>query len=108
VRIPSGRVEMVEGAAGTVKVTVDTKDPDFVVEQRGDLIVISSSPEARAWKDRSAHVVIEAPANSCAEITTASANITIRVPVHKASIKTASGNVTLDNADSVVIKTASG
>lgn len=109
VRIPAGRVEIVEGDSATVKVSVETKDPDFVVEQRGNLIIASSSSSRdTGWASKTAHVVIEAPARSSAEISTASANITVRAPVHKLTIKTASGNVTLGTADSVVIKTASG
>lgn len=108
IRIPAGRVEIVEGRPGKVKVSVDTKDSDFIVEQRGDLILASTSPASGGWVSRSARVVVEAPANSCAEISTASANISVRTPLHKASIKTASGNITLDTVESAVIKTASG
>ena len=108
VRIPSGRVEIVQGEPGTVKVSVDTNDPDFTVEQHGDLIVASSAREGGGWNPKSAHVTIEAPAHSCAELSTASANISVRVPLRKAVIKTASGNVTLESVESAVIKTASG
>lgn len=108
VRVPAGRVEIVEGPQGEVSVSVDSKDPDFTVEQRGDLISVISPRSAKGWTVRSEHVLIHAPQGSSVDIVTASANVSIRVALRKASVKTASGDVNIDAAESAVVKTASG
>ena len=108
VRIQSGRVEIVRGESGKVKVTVDADDRDFVVEQRGDLIVVSSE-KSTSWLSRgSAFVVIEAPDRSDAVVTTASARVESQIPLGHVEIKTASGEVDIASADAADLKTASG
>lgn len=108
VRIQSGRVEIVRGERGKVKVTVDTSDRDFVVEQRGDLIVVSSDKDT-SWLSRgSAFVVIEAPEGSDALVATASAKVESQIPLGHLEVKTASGDVDIASADAADLKTASG
>lgn len=108
VRIQSGRVELVRGETGVVRVSVDTSDDGFVVEQRGDLIVVSSDRNA-SWLSRgSAFVVIEAPDGSDAVVATASARVESRIPLGHVEVKTASGDVELVSAVSADLKTASG
>ena len=108
VRIQSGRVEVSEGSAGTVLVEVDTSDPGFTVEKRGDLILVSSDKNSNWLSRNSAYVRIETPKGTDATISTASADIECHAPLGKVIVKTASGEVEVDRAEDVTIKTASG
>ncbi len=108
VRIESGKVELHQGEHFKVDVTVDTSSPGFIVEQRGNSILVSSD-KTTSWLSRgSAHIVIETPEGSDLSIGVASAEIRVNVPVGKAEIKTASGDIELGRAESLAIKTASG
>lgn len=108
VRIQSGRVELVEGQPGQVVVRVETKDPNFNIQQRGDLIEISSDRDARWMFASAAKVVVEVPPRANATVRTASADIDLQAPMRKVEAKTASGDVTIREAEMVVVKTASG
>lgn len=108
VRIQSGRVEVKGGPKGTVTVEVDTSDPGFVVEQRGDLIFVSSGRNTPWLSRNSAFVAITTPEGTDAVIGTASADIGCHAHLGKVSAKTASGEIEIDHAQDVVIKTASG
>ena len=108
VHIQSGRVEVKTGEDGTIRVEVDTDDPAFVVEQRGDLIYISSDKN-KSWSARGhAFVVIEVPEGTDATIGTASAKIECSGPLGRVEAKTASGEIEIAHAESAMIKTASG
>lgn len=108
VRVESGRVEFRRGQPGKVDVTVDTKNPDFIVEQRGNSILVSSD-KTTPWLSRgSAYVVIEAPEGSDLIVGVASAQIQAAMPLGKVDLKTASGDIELESAESLSIKTASG
>ncbi len=108
VRIQSGRVEVHSGDPGVVLVEVDTSDPGFVVDQRGDLIYISSDKNSSWLSRNSAFVRIEVPDKADAVIGTASAKIECTAPLGRIDAKTASGEIEIDTAGSIVIKTASG
>lgn len=108
VRIESGKIEIHRGKAHEVDVTVDTSSPGFIVEQRGNSILVSSD-KTTPWLSRgSAHIVIEAPEGSDLRVAVASAEIRADVPLGKAEMKTASGDIELDSVDTLAIKTASG
>lgn len=108
VRIESGRVEVRRGDPGRVSVTVDTRSPDFVVEQQGNSILVSSD-RSTSWLFRgSASVVIEAPEGSDLQTKVASAPVLANMRLGKVDIKTASGNIELGSAETLAIKTASG
>lgn len=108
VRIESGRVEIEEGAPGSVEVSVDTHDPGFIVEQRGTSILVSSD-KTQPWLSRgSSFVSIKTPVGSDVEIAVASAEVDCRLHLGKVAIKTASGDITLDRATTASVKTASG
>lgn len=108
IRLESGRVEVKEGPRGKVDVQVDTKSPDFIVEQRGNAILVSSDNNS-SWLSRgSAYVVVEAPPGSDLRVTVASAPVEADLPLGKVEIKTASGDVDLDGAETLVVRTASG
>lgn len=108
VHIQSGRVEVKTGEDGTIRIKVDTDDPAFAVEQRGDLIYISSDKN-KSWSARgSAYVVVEVPEGTDAAVGTASAKIECSGVLGRLEAKTASGDIDIEFAESVIIKTASG
>ncbi|HEX6302061.1 MAG TPA: DUF4097 family beta strand repeat-containing protein [Acidimicrobiia bacterium] len=108
VRIESGRVEVHRGESGSVTVTVDTKTPDFIVEQRGNSILVSSE-QTMSWLSRSsAYVVIQTPEGSDLRVSVASADIRADVALEKANLKTASGDIELESAETLEVKSASG
>jgi DUF4097 and DUF4098 domain-containing protein YvlB len=108
VRIESGRIEVHRSDPGVVNVNVDTKTPGFIVEQRGNSILVSSD-KTSSWLSRgSAYVVVEAPEGSDLQVGVASAPIRVDVRLGKVDIKSASGDIELASADAITIKTASG
>lgn len=108
VRIESGRVEVRAGPAGKVDVTVDTRAPDFIVEQRGNSILVSSD-KTQSWLSRSsAYVVVTAPEGSDLLSSVASASIQADLALGKVDLKTASGDIELVSAEMLGVKTASG
>lgn len=108
VRVESGRVEVSEGTSGTVDVRVDTKAPGFIVEQRGNSILVSSDKNS-SWVSRgSAYVAIVAPAGTDLRVAVASAPIYADLALGKVDIKTASGDIELGSAETLTAKTASG
>jgi DUF4097 and DUF4098 domain-containing protein YvlB len=108
VRIESGRVEVHRGEPGSVNVSVDTKTPDFIVEQRGNSILVSSE-QTMSWLSRSsAYVVLETPEGSDLRVSVASADIRVDVPLEKVDLKTASGDIELESAETLEVKSASG
>jgi DUF4097 and DUF4098 domain-containing protein YvlB len=108
VRIESGRVEVHRGSGHQVDVQVDTKMPGFIVEQRGNSILVSSDKDA-SWLSRgSAYVVIAAPERSDLRVSVASAPVNVDVDLGKVDIKTASGDIEIEKAESLVAKSASG
>jgi DUF4097 and DUF4098 domain-containing protein YvlB len=108
VRIQSGRIELVEGRAGEIKATVVTKDPNFVVEQRGDLVDLHTDPESGWVTSKSSRVFLEVPPGADATLRVASAEINCQVMLGRVEIKSASGDIELVGAEKVIVKTASG
>lgn len=108
VRIESGRVEVDDGPPGIVEVIVDTNDPGFIVEQRGNSILVSSDSNRSRLSRGSSFVTIKTTPGSDLDVVVASAQIDCDVQLGKVAIKTASGDVTLDRATILSIKTASG
>ena len=108
VHVQSGRVEINQGTSGKIKVEVDTDDPGFVVEQRGDLIFISFDHDSGWLSRRSAYVVAEVPEGTDVTVGTATAKIECNANVGRCEAKTASGDVEINSAESAVLKTASG
>lgn len=107
IRIQSGRVEIVGSEPGVARVSVETSDPDFVVEQRGNLITVSSDRDS-SWLSRSSAIVfIEVPQGADATIATASAPVEVHVPLRRLDIKTASGDIEAESAETADIRTAS-
>lgn len=108
VRVEAGRLEVHETDSGRVDVTVDTRLPGFIVEQRGNTILVSSDTNA-GWLSRgSAYVVIETPPGSDLRASVASAPVTADVDLGKVEVKSASGDIDIRQAETLVVKTASG
>ena len=108
VRIESGRVEVQQGNDDEVVVEVETKDPNFIVEQRGSSVVVSSD-KSSSWLSRgSAYVSIQTPEGSDLRVGVASAAVSTTVPLGKLEIKSASGDIDIDRAQTIEIKSASG
>lgn len=108
VRISAGRIEIRESKSGVVKVTADTRDPDFYLEQKGNTIVIASEKN-NSWLTRgSSYVEIETPAGTDAYLGSASAEIEAYVPLGKVEVKSASGNAEVEIAETFIFKSASG
>lgn len=108
IRIRSGRVIFMRGDQGAVRVSVDTEDPDFTVEQRGKQIHISSGQSTRRWSSPTAHVAIELPDLADVLVHTASANVDSKVAFRRADFKSASGKIQLTDVEDLYVKTASG
>lgn len=108
ITIERGKVEVREGEEGKVSVSVDTDDPDFVVEQRGSSILISSE-KGRGWAAASStFVVVDTPRDSDLDVSVATAEVQVDVPLDRVGVKTASGDVDLAGAEILTVKTASG
>ncbi len=109
IHLAAGRVAFRPGESASVVVEVDTKDPNFTVEQRGNQIYISSDRETKWASGRNAaQVVVRAPDGMDATITTATANIDSSIPLGDVYIKSATADVGLTEIEGGTIKTASG
>lgn len=108
VSVPSGDVDVRSGDADTVLVTVESSSADDVaITQLGDIISITDERRSR-FRGRSLRVVVDVPARSSLEVTTASANVRTTGTLGSVRVRTASGDVDLDDADRVEVSTASG
>lgn len=108
VRLKSGRLSVRKGETGKVRVAVDTDDPGFLVEQRGNSILVSSDMTS-PWMSRSSSIVdIEAPEGSDLFAAGASARIECGIDLGKVELKTASGDIDMLSATNVTVKSASG
>jgi DUF4097 and DUF4098 domain-containing protein YvlB len=108
VRIASGRVGILNGPPGMVSVEVETSNPDFIVEQRGNLVFIASERNS-AWLARgSDFVTIKMPSGGEARVATASARLDCEPHLSRIDVKTASGEVEVESAAIATVKTASG
>lgn len=108
IRIASGRVEIIEGPAGVVSVEVGTDNPDFIVEQRGNLVLVTSERRS-GWISRgSDYVTLKMARGGEARVSTASARCDCEPDMARIDVKTASGDVEISSAEIATVKTASG
>jgi Putative adhesin len=98
----SGRIRVQAGEPGVVRVLVDTRDPTFEVTRRGDAILVSGERGGRA------DVTVHAPPMIDVEVSTASADVAVVIPVGRLEVASASGDVVFDTADRLQMKSASG
>lgn len=102
IAIRSGRVSVEHGPPGVVRLLVDTQDPTFDIQQRGDSIVASGERGGRAY------VTVSASPSTDVEISTASGDIDVGPPVGRLEVSSASGDLTFDSAQRLQVKSASG
>jgi DUF4097 and DUF4098 domain-containing protein YvlB len=98
----SGRIRVEAGEPGVVRVLVDTRDPTFEVTKRGDAILASGARGGRA------DVTVHAPPMIDVEVSTASADVAVVIPVGRLEVASASGDVVFDTATRLQAKSASG
>jgi DUF4097 and DUF4098 domain-containing protein YvlB len=91
-----------------VEVEIDSKHEDgWSIVQSGCVIEVRYTKGG--WeRGGKARIRVTAPAECNAKIETASADLAVRVRVGRADLKTASGDVRVDQAATLTLKTASG
>ncbi|HUF99304.1 MAG TPA: DUF4097 family beta strand repeat-containing protein [Ilumatobacter sp.] len=105
----SGTVTIERSATDdVVEVEIDTKHPDgWTITQSGCCIEVGYSKSG--WgRGGNARIRVTAPAGCNAKVATASADVVLRVDTARTDLKTASGDVRVDSAHSLTVKTASG
>jgi DUF4097 and DUF4098 domain-containing protein YvlB len=102
IAIRSGRVAVEPGKPGLVRLSVDTQDKTFEIRQRGDAIVASGERGGRAY------VTVNAPPSTDVEVSTASGDVNVGLPVGRLEVSSASGDVSFDSAQRLQVKSASG
>lgn len=108
IRIESGRIEIMPGAAGVIDVKVDTKMNNFIVDQTGNSVLVSSDKSTSWWSRGTASVLVEVPEGTDVNIGVASARVSSAVPLGKVNVRSASGHIDLVSAETIAVKTASG
>jgi Toastrack DUF4097 len=102
VGIRSGGVEFEPGEPGKVRIVADPHPTGFTLEQRGDLISAHTPQGGRCY------LRATIPPGSNVDVSTASADVRVRLPVNKLDAALASGEITFQTALRVDMKTASG
>jgi DUF4097 and DUF4098 domain-containing protein YvlB len=108
IKIQSGRVDVTEGRPGVISLDIDTRDPDSVeVHQSGDTIFVSDNRSG--WVVRgNVRISATVPPRTDIEVGSASADVYVDVEARNLICRTASGDLTFRDADSLEVKTASG
>lgn len=109
VRLPAGTVTVVAGAAGTVDVRLEAREPErFVVEQVGQRVLVRTV-ERPFGRWLVADVRVSVPASTAVEVRGASTDITVDTAVQSLRSDLASGQVRArDVAGDVRVRSASG
>ena len=111
-RLPSGSVRIVHGGQGTVVVRLRGGDRDlerFVVEQRGDEVVVEPERSSGWGRWSAADVVVEVGEPAVLRARLASGDLAAAADLAEASVDTAAGDVRLgDVTGAVAVKSASG
>lgn len=102
ISIRSGGVQVEPGEPGKVRVTADTTSRDFTLEQRGETVVASAPRGERTY------LTVLAPPGTDLEVSTASADVQVRVDLRRFEVSTASGDIQFANVESLAAKSASG
>ena len=107
-RLATGEVRIVQGAAGTVEVLIRGSKPETViVEQTGDTVVIRQ--ETGRWLPGSFDVTVYAPPGIDVEASLASTDLAIEVEVANLQASVASGDVRARRISrDAAVKSASG
>jgi hypothetical protein len=108
VDVKSGSVDVRTGTTGRVVVSIDADDVDgWEVAQLGDSVSIQSRTR-RGWRVRSARVLVEVPPGSDVEVTVASADVALAGHLGAVRVRTASGDVRVDEVARLDVNSASG
>ncbi len=108
VSLTSGALLVESGPPDSVAVTIDASSTEgWRLHQSGNSISISYE-RALIGRGGRARIRIVAPETSSLKANTASADIRARLALDRAALATASGEVLLEDAGSLAIKTASG
>ncbi|MDP9465487.1 MAG: DUF4097 domain-containing protein [Actinomycetota bacterium] len=108
VRVPVGTIEVHAGDAGVVQLTIDAGDvDDFEVFQAGDRISVRH-PSRWRMRGRNSRLVANVPIGTDVEISSASGEIRLIGRLGVVRIRTASGDVEIDDAARLDVTTASG
>jgi DUF4097 and DUF4098 domain-containing protein YvlB len=102
VGIRSGGVEFEPGEPGRVRIVADPHPTGFTLEQRGDLISAHTPQGGRCYLRASI------PPGSNVDVSTASADVRVRLPVNKLDAALASGEIAFVSAIRIDVRTASG
>lgn len=111
VRMPIGDVRIIEGAPGEVLVQLDGRDTAlarFIVEQRGDEIVVEPDGPSRGWRSN-VDLTIRVGAAPGLTAKLAASDLKVSTSLHYLSVESASGDITVGAVEGdVTIRTASG
>lgn len=103
----SGDIYVTESERGAIHVTVSGSPDRFVIEQRGDTVVVE--PEPGVWFGRSTDITAKVPAGTSARLKCTSGDIRVDVPISRLDAAVASGDIRAGKvAGDASIKTASG
>lgn len=108
ISFPAGSLLVEPGPIGSVQVTVDTNHPEeWNVRQSGNSVIVSYESVGFGRGGR-ARVRVVAPEDSAVRAKTASADIRVQLRARRASLSSASGDVSLAAAGEAALNTASG
>jgi len=106
VQLRSGSLEIKSGDEGAVRVLVDTRDDAFIVDRRGDTIVVGGDRGGR--RPRWAAVTLEVPQGCDVDVTASSASINSKQSLGRFEVATSSGDIRFAEVRRLQAKTASG
>jgi DUF4097 and DUF4098 domain-containing protein YvlB len=108
VKIQSGRVDITDGPPGSISLEIETRDPDNVeIHQSGDTVYVSDNRSG--WVVRgSVRVTAVIPPRTDVEVGSASADVYVDADVGDLLCRTASGDLSFKDAETLEVKTASG
>lgn len=108
VSIGSGTVEAIAGSAGTVRVTIEAKNPDeFEITQIGETVTIREEARWRS-RNRRVRVIVEAPTDFDLSVRTGSADVTTRGRSGVIKARAGSGDLDVDQVGRIDAKSGSG
>ncbi len=109
VSVPAGSLTIDPGSPGSVVVQVDTNRPEsWHVGRSGNHIWVHHERWTVAGRSSRARVRIVAPPGTTLNARTAATDIRISVPLERANVVAAAGDVEVGHAAHLAIKTASG
>lgn len=108
VDIPSGDLQVVVAESGLVRISIDASNVDgFEIVQIGDTVTVS---ENARWLSRSrgVRIVAEVPHRCDVTVKSASAGMNMRGALGTVRVRSASGDLDIDEVERLDVSTASG